>query len=100
MGGKGVRNTRRQYVTSRKTWMLASARAQNSNGELTVPGWEGGPQHSAAIRDFAQDVDVSFRKGAKLERRINRSWAGRGSAKRGGDARRDFTWGVDGNQYR
>jgi len=84
MGGKGGRKTRRQYVTSRKTWMLASARAQNLERELTVPGWEGGPQSSAAVRDFAQDVDVSFRKGAKLERRNNRSWVGRGSAKLGG----------------
>jgi hypothetical protein len=59
MGGKGVRNTRRQYVTSRKTWMLASARAQNSNGELTVQGWEGGPQNSAADPDDANQRDVN-----------------------------------------
>ena len=46
----------------RKTWMLASARAQRSERELTVPR----PQSSAAIRDFAQDVDGSERKGATL----------------------------------
>jgi len=44
-------------VTLRKTWMNADARAQNLERELTVHGWEGGPQDSAAIRDFAQGVD-------------------------------------------
>jgi len=70
MGGKGVRKTRRQYVTSRKTWTEADARAQNSNGELTVHGWEGGPQSSAAIRDFAQDVDENQCRAQNLEREL------------------------------
>jgi len=53
--------------------------------KLTVRGWEGGKHRSAAIRDFAQGVDERGRKGAKLGKRINRSWVGRGSAKLGGN---------------
>ena len=47
-----------------------------------MQGREGGPQDSAAIRDFAQGVDERRRKGAKLERKEKRDWVGRGSAKR------------------
>ncbi|MBC8235815.1 hypothetical protein H8E77_40215 [bacterium] len=36
-------------------------------------GGFGGPQSSEAVRSTAQDVDFSFRKGAKLERRKRRS---------------------------
>jgi hypothetical protein len=77
MGGKRGRKTRRQYVTSRKTWMLASARAQNSNGEVTVPGWEGGPQSSAAVRDFAQGVDKNQCRARRSEREVTvHGWGG------------------------
>ena len=48
--------------------MNADARAQSSNGEITVHGWVGGPQSSAAIRDFAQGVDENQCRAHRSER--------------------------------
>lgn len=74
LGWEGGRKTWRQYVPSRKTWILASARAQSSNGELTFFGWEGGPQSVAAIRSIAQHMELRKRKGAKLGKQTERSY--------------------------
>ncbi len=49
-----------------------------------MQGREGGPQDSAAIRDFAQGVDERRRKGAKRERKEKRDWVGKGAARLGG----------------
>ena len=55
----------------RKAWMNADARAQNSERELTVHGWEGGRKTRRPLLELAQDVDGSGRKGATLGKRIN-----------------------------
>ena len=66
-----------QNVPSHVTWTFASARAQNSERELTVLGWEGGPQDSAAVRDFAQDVDGSTLRAQRSERELTvQGWEG------------------------
>lgn len=43
MGGEGVRKARRQYVTSRKTWMNADAGRNARKASGTFEGGEGGP---------------------------------------------------------
>ena len=43
MGGEGVRKARRQDVTSRKTWILASAGRKARKASGTFEGGEGGP---------------------------------------------------------
>jgi len=74
-------------VTLRKTLMEANARAQNSERELTPS-----PQSSAAIRDFAQDVDGSGRKGFSEERELTVP------RPQSSAAVRDFAQDVDGSE--
>ena len=64
-GAKLERRTRRDWAgrgsarrdshcwNSRKTWMNADARAQNSDGESNVIGWVRGAQDSAAATSDA-----------------------------------------------
>jgi hypothetical protein len=66
--------------------------------ELTVHGREGGPQDSAAIRDFAQDVDENQCRAQNLEREL--TVPGREGGPQDSAAIRDFAQGVDENQCR
>jgi len=69
----------RAVIRVAERWATQGARAQRSERELTVHGWGGGPQSSAAIRDFAQDVDERGRRAQRSESKRNvRGW-GRGA---------------------
>ena len=78
--------------------ITANVRAQTLEREVTVPGWEGGKHRSAAIRDFAQDVDENQCRAQNLEREVTvPGWEG---GKHRSAAVRDFAQDVDERGHR